>query len=476
MIRNVDGIILFSSNAFSDLYGWSPEELRGKADYVLFQTQFPKHRDEIHAEVLNNGSWRGELKQIKRDGSTLRVLSEWQRVASESCGASILQIDREITASKQGCESHGDVPQKQGERAAAELQAIMDAVPAAIVIVSDADDGYIIGNEMAEKLSGVPHGTRIPINAWDQISGVRYRSMNDGREIKPYDLPARVAARTRRAVRDAEVEVALPNGQKAYLLGDAVPVSTGSACRGAVGAFLDVTELRTKERLLEESRDRIGLLTDRLLTAHDDEKRNIAQDLHDDLSQKLALLAFQIQSLAAESPERSEPVRQGLRLLHERVTGISEDVRNLAYRLYPSVVDDLGLSAALQELCTEFYEMEGIEVTFRESGNLNQIPTAIASCVYRITQEALQNIAKHAQSSTARVTALIAANSVELAIEDAGVGFDPARVKPGIGLLSMEERARRLHGFFRLEADRAEGTRITVQIPVPAEMHRSAGA
>lgn len=474
MIRKMDGTILYSSNAFSHLYGWSPEELRGKTDYVLFQTQFPKPRDDIHAEVLNNGSWRGELKQIKHDGSVLPVLSEWRRVGSESSGVQVLQIDREITASDQA-EARPGV-QTQGELGAAELQEILDAVPAVIVIVSDAEDGYMLGNAMTAKFSGLPRGKRIPIHAWDQIPGIRYRSMNDGREIKSYDLPARVAARTRRVVRDSEIEVTLPNGNTVYLLGDAVPISTDSARRGAVGAFIDVTELRTKERLLEESRDRMSLLADRLLSAHDDEKRHIAQDLHDDLSQKIALLAFQIQSLAAEPPQESEPVRQALRMLHERVTGISDDVRNLAYRLHPSVVDDLGLSAALQELCTEFYETEGIEVAFAESGDLNVIPLPIASCLYRITQEALQNIAQHAHSSSARVAVLIAGNNIELAIEDPGVGFDPAHVKPGIGLLSMEERARRLHGIFRLKADPAKGTRIAVQIPVPAEMHRSAGA
>ncbi len=137
-------------------------------------------------------------------------------------------------------------------------------------------------------------------------------------------------------------------------------------------------------------------------------------------------------------------------------------------QLHPSILDDLGLVDAIKSLCTGFSEQEGIPVEFTPENLLEDLTNDLSLCLYRITQESLRNIAKHAQAKEAHVTLDANNGSVILSIRDSGVGFDlaQARRKPGLGLASMEERVRLIHGSLSVQSEPAQGTTIEVRAPL----------
>jgi PAS domain S-box-containing protein len=232
-------------------------------------------------------------------------------------------------------------------------------------------------------------------------------------------------------------------------------------------------ELRNSQLLLTESRDHQRALSDRLLTAQDDERRRIAQDLHDDLCQKLAILAFDARNLTIRSGQSD--LARGLGSLYERIVGISEGVRKVAYRLHPSAVDDLGIVSALQTLCDEFSQGNS-SIRFRLCGPAEVVSPAQASCLYRVLQEALVNVAKHSRAKNVAVNLSIDAGAgrVRLTIKDSGVGFSVARVKGGLGLLNMQERVSRVDGRFSIRTKPGEGTRLTIELPLKVDATNTA--
>lgn len=220
---------------------------------------------------------------------------------------------------------------------------------------------------------------------------------------------------------------------------------------------------------LRESQAQLRALTARLLTTQETEWCRIARELHDDLTQKLAFLAVEAEMLEQRLSESPDSVRDRLHSLQRRAVEISEDVRRLAQRLHPAVLDDLGLEPALRSHCAEFSSLMGIPVKFSCQIPCESLPPEIALCLYRITQEALHNIAKHSQASRAAVTLSAAGDAIQLSITDAGLGFNPdeVRAKGGLGMASMEERTRLVNGSIWIESAPNKGTRIRVQVPLP---------
>lgn len=246
--------------------------------------------------------------------------------------------------------------------------------------------------------------------------------------------------------------------------------------RGIVINTRDVSErhraeeaLREKETALRDSQAQLHALTARLLTSLEEERSRIARELHDDLNQKLAFLAVEAERLEQRISEPAGPIRDGLRSLQRRAVDLSEDVRRMAHRLHPAVLDDLGLEPALRSYCAEFSRLAGIPVDFSCQALSQALPPEVALCLYRITQEVLHNVAKHSRAPQATVTVAGAADAIELSITDSGIGFNAkmAKGKGGLGIASMEERVRLVNGSIAIESAPEKGTRIEVHVPLP---------
>jgi PAS domain S-box-containing protein len=236
-------------------------------------------------------------------------------------------------------------------------------------------------------------------------------------------------------------------------------------------------ECRVAERTAElrRSQDALRDLAGKLLAAQEEERRRLAREIHDDLTQRLAGLAMLTGRLEQELPEGigAEAARQ-LGEINRELTSLSGDVHTLSRQLHPSTLENLGLEDALRSECESFSHRSGIEVAFTSRNVPPGISPELGIAFYRIAQEGLRNVASHAGVEEARVTLEGDADRLRLSIEDRGAGFDPAcpsRTR-GIGLASIEERARLVGAEISIDAAPGRGTTLVVRAPIagtPAE-------
>lgn len=228
------------------------------------------------------------------------------------------------------------------------------------------------------------------------------------------------------------------------------------------------TALHESETALLRSRNDLRALAAKLLQTQAEERRRVSRELHDDLSQKLAKLQFDVETLEQHLPPNLKEAKDRLLVISDGVGTLSNDIRRIAHELHPSALDHLGLTVALRFYIQEFAGREGIPVHFTPRKVPAGIPAEVATTLYRIVQEALNNVAKHAGKTSVSIVLTGSQNQLSLFIRDRGIGFDmhSAQDKDGLGLINMQERARLIHGNFALETRPGRGATITVQVPL----------
>lgn len=224
--------------------------------------------------------------------------------------------------------------------------------------------------------------------------------------------------------------------------------------------------LKEAETALRRSEHELRELAGSLLSAQEDERRRIARDLHDDVTQRLALLSIEMGKLAAETGLADTAGR--LRSFQSQVLRISSEVRRVSHGLHPSVIEDFGLSTALEEFCDEFAKAQGIRVQFEGPVDDAGLSAEAAACLYRIAQESMQNAAKHGRASEVRVGLANTGQSLVLVVKDNGAGFSAERDRgaTGLGVISMKERIRLVNGALRIDSLPGTGTEITASVPL----------
>ena len=237
----------------------------------------------------------------------------------------------------------------------------------------------------------------------------------------------------------------------------------------------DITEkmhleqtMEAGRRSLEVSQAQLRQLTAQLLTAQDDERRRMARELHDELDQRVISLAFDMDDQLQQVPDLSPAARASLQLIKSEVAELSDHLRDLAHRLHPSVLDDLGIASALRVCAHDFEQREQIPVRLTLEESERPLGRHLAECLFRVTQEALRNVAKHASAKHVFLELTYREDRVLLHIEDDGRGFTPQdrqSVQRGLGLVSMGERVRLLEGTLMLTSDPGRGTRLVATIP-----------
>ena len=228
--------------------------------------------------------------------------------------------------------------------------------------------------------------------------------------------------------------------------------------------------LRRKQEELECSQAELQALAGRLLTAQDDERRRISRELHDDVNQRLAMLTLDVESLQARVPRSGRETAERLAAIRDRLVELSDDVHGLAYGLHPSVLDHLGLKAALRSYVADLRRHESIRIDLRLEAGVEPLPAEVAACLYRVVQAALGNVVRHAHASRVTVEVEPADTGIRLSVADDGVGFAvPTRSSEGLGIVGMQERVRLVGGRFSLVSRVGEGSRITVWAPLPRD-------
>ena len=246
------------------------------------------------------------------------------------------------------------------------------------------------------------------------------------------------------------------------------------------GVTTDITDrkrteeaLRESHQALRRSQEDLRELAGYLLSAQDDERRRLARDLHDDMNQRLAALALDLEVLGRSLPASLAEARHQLASIQYQVVNISDDVHDLAYQLHPSLLDDVGLEVALQDLVRSFGQREKMSVLFNPQNLPGSIPKPIAGCLYRVTQESLRNVAKHGKASQVVVDLSGSSEGLDLSVKDNGKGFTAERGKrlphQGLGLISMQERLRLVNGIFTVQSRPGQGTTICAWVPLQEE-------
>ncbi len=222
--------------------------------------------------------------------------------------------------------------------------------------------------------------------------------------------------------------------------------------------------------LLYEHRKRLSSevaahdLSGRLIYAQEEERSRLARELHDDVSQRLASLAID----AGREERKAAIPADAMRTMREGLVRLSEDVHSLSYRLHPSILADLGLREALKSECERFSQTSSLRLDLNADEIPAQVPQDVGLCLFRIAQESLRNIARHASASRVGMRLRHLDGGLQLTVRDNGVGFDPAqhRIRASLGLSSMQQRVALLGGKLKIDSKPVEGTVVSAWVPL----------
>jgi len=319
-----------------------------------------------------------------------------------------------------------------------------------------------------------------------EASKEAFRVLQGGGYIRYEDLPLRT-----KDGRQIEVEFV----SNVYWVGDHQVVqcnirdiSDRKRAESALGVAFDQLEERVRERTAElaatnetlssaiAARERAEAarrdVVRRLATAQEDERRRIARELHDQIGQYLAALGLGLKALETAAPEASSADQQ-LRHLRGLTDLIGTEVHNLALEIRPTALDDLGLSAALSTYAEEWATRSGVKVDFQNAGvDGERLPPAVETAVYRVVQEAMTNVLRHARASHVSLVLQRTSQGVVAVVEDDGRGFDPAaasQTSGRLGLLGMRERVELVEGHLTVESAPGGGTTVIARIPLRAD-------
>jgi two-component system CheB/CheR fusion protein len=250
-------------------------------------------------------------------------------------------------------------------------------------------------------------------------------------------------------------------GRKVFLLSARQVFDEGVGTDTVLLLFEDVTDREAAARELRA-------LGNRLRQEKEQSERRLAHELHDLSSQGFASLGIDLARLATLVGSAPGEVEQGLRALGARVSALAHSTHELARRLHPSVLDDLGLEKALEAECRAFEEHTAIAVKYHAEALPERLPEAVELCLYRICQEALRNVAGHAKAKRVEVTLRATRKRMSLVVYDTGVGFNSAaaRAKGGLGLVGIAERAAAVGGSAAVNSKPGAGTTVKVTIPL----------
>lgn len=232
----------------------------------------------------------------------------------------------------------------------------------------------------------------------------------------------------------------------------------------------DITERRQAEEAIRS-------MNRRLIEAQEQEAARIARELHDDINQRLALLAAKLDVLQQDLPASTAEIRSAIAEVSKEIESLGIDIQALSHRMHSSKLDILGLSSSAASLCREFSARQGVEILFQSENIRRDLPREISVCLFRALQEALQNAIKHSGTRRFEVSLHGESTHIELVVRDSGTGFDPktAMTGTGLGLMSIGERLKLVDGELVIDSQPHRGTEIKARVPITQKV-KSAGA
>jgi PAS domain S-box-containing protein len=465
--------VFWSANA-EELFGLPPNGFGGSVEHWR-QCVLPSDLAQLEARMADTFShgiqdWRAEYRVVRTDGSTKWIETQ-AKITYDPHGRPIRMfgISLDINERKEVDDALRR-SETEAKARADELAAILDAVPTMTFIAHDPACQKMTSSRAAYEQLRLPQGANTSKSAPQQERPANFRPMKDGRELSSEELPVQRAAATGRAVRDCELSLVFDDGTVREIFGHAVPLMDAEgAVRGAVGAFVDITARKRVDELIIKEEIHRQLLKHEML-AREEERRRLARELHDESGQMLASLLAGLQTI--ERAKTLKAAKGKVAALRELTSSAIKEMSRLAQDLHPIVLDDLGLAVALKHYVSGYSELHGIQAELNIVGlDSRRLPQVLERGLYRIVQEALTNVARHAHANRVSLLVNVGTERLVMTIIDDGCGF--AAVEPRssghMGCQGMRERAAMLTGELTIESELGQGTRITVAVPIAGE-------
>ena len=435
----IDGRYVDVNEAFERQVGYTRNEICGRTSLDLNVWPSPQHRAAMVTALQRQKAIRHQSAEFRtKSGRLITTLYSAGLVTldGQQC---VLAAILDITA------------QKEAEDALRESEAkfrlLVETTRFGIFIYRE-DGTFCYFNPSVELFSGHSADELRSMTVWDLIHPdfrdlVRSRAQA---RLRGESVPSR-----------SELKIIAKNGETRWLDVTARPIQYQGQ-PALLGTAFDITD-----------REKAGFEIQRsLLLGQETERKRIARELHDDISQRLALAGITLSEVERLSPAASPALQVKLKTLREHVNSIAHDIHRISHNLHPSTLVDLGLVSALRGLCREFSKQRRVAVQFDVDVASAQASQEVAITLYRITQECLANVAMHSGSREARVNLAEHSGALHLTIADTGVGFDARRVRarPGLGLVSIRERARLIGADLQITSAPVSGTKIELRVPL----------
>jgi PAS domain S-box-containing protein len=452
--EDVNGIVLSWNMAAQHIFGYSDTEMVGKSMCGLIPLEHGAEEENLRARLQAGKSLKHfETVRQRKSGELIDVsftISPMKDYSGKVTGFST--IARDITERKKA-----ELALQESEarfRVAANLAPVLIWMSGTDKLCTFFNQSWLnFTGRSIEELLG--EGWAADVHREDLI-----RCMN-----------TYVAAFNARQSFEMEYRLRRHDGEYRWVVDQGAPrYESDGSFRGYIGACVDITDRKLTE---DAQKDFSG----RLIVAQEAERNRIARELHDEFSQRMALLGIGLGRIWAKFPESENEQRPLVGKLMEQANQISSDLRRLSHELHSTKLEYVGLVPAIGELCGMMSEKYGIQVGYTVSGDLPEIPKDVALCLFRIAQEALNNVAKHSKAQEASIELWAVNNKIRLRILDAGAGFDPdvLSIAKGIGLIGMRERLRLAGGILSVRSAPMCGTEIIaeVQVPTSAKVKRA---
>jgi PAS domain S-box-containing protein len=459
---NKTGNLVSVSDFWSEALGYKREEVIGKKFTNYLSAVSRKYAEE---EIIPAFFKKGFIKDvpyqfIKKNGDIIDVqLSaitdrDEQRQTVRSLAVSIdvterNKAERALKEAKEALSLYSKDLESQVRKRTREISGILQYTPA-VVHIKDANGKYTMVNSRFEELFGI------------RSSDVRGKT---DRDFLAPDIAEQFFKNDDRVLREKQsiqVEESIVIDGDAYTyLSTKFPLYDGKKrVTGVCGIATDITALK-------KAQERLRRLSASIMTNQEKERAYLARELHDELGQVLTALRMEAVWIR-NRVKNSDPEASARALtMCELIDTTIEEVRGLAIRLRPGVLDHLGLVDAIEWYTADFEKRSHIACVFKHD-NGPEIRGNIATAAYRVTQEALTNVARHASASRVNVTMSFSGESLKLTIKDDGKGFEPESLgeADGLGMANMRERANLVGGIFDVQSRPLGGTRICFTVPL----------
>lgn len=446
-LEDMEGQPLFVNPALCSMLGFSEQEMYAR-QCVDFSPPDDARKDWALFEQLRTSSidhYQLEKRFVRRDGSTM-----WGRLSvsllSDRPSPLVLAMVEDITERKRAEETLRESEEK--------FRSVFEDAGIGMVIVSpegrfmDANGSFCdyLGYTQGELLTKSVEVITVPED-WPVFSQRLRAAVQEGRGF--HRVEKRCLHKSGRIVYTESSGSLIRNSQGDPLF--------------FVGEVLDITKRK-------EAEETIASVNRRLVEAQEAERARIARELHDDVNQRIALAATDIDKLKQDLPASAAELQSRLSEVWQQLIAVSTGVQSISHQLHSPQLEYLGIVAAIRSFCREFAARTNVEINFK-ADDVPNVSRDVSLCLLRIVQEALQNATKHSQVRHFEVALSTSGNHLHLTVADRGIGFDADKpsAQTGLGLISMRERVRLVNGTINIESKRMGGTTIHVRVPRGSE-------